>query len=122
MIASILVGLVGAFLLWQREGISSPADIARVGLLIVANFGLILLLVWLIARRRMGWPRYLVGGLFALGLPYALQSLPAELAAYPVDGLLSVGQLALQAAALVLIFTGNARAWFAKTASQPASS
>ena len=120
MIAAIFVGLVGVFLAWQREGTMSTTELAIAGALIVLNFGLILLVIWLIARRRIGWLRYLLAVLFALGLYGALRTLPDELRTAPLDGGLNAARLVLQALALVLIFTGNARAWFARPAAAPA--
>jgi hypothetical protein len=122
MIAAVFCGLAGVFLFWQREGVSSTAELAIAAGLVIVNFGLMLLLIWLIARRRKGWVRYVIAVLFLLGLPYALKSAQAELMIYPVEGGLSVVQLALQGVALVLVFTGNARAWFAKPAAAPAPS
>jgi len=114
MIASIFVALAGVFLLWQRQGTFSVAELAVAAGLTIANFGVFLLLIWLVARRRQGWARYVIGALFALGLPFALINAPAELRAFPVEGVLNLLALMMQGAALVLIFTGNARGWFAK--------
>src|SRR5262245_45530144 len=114
MIASIFVALAGVFLMWQRQGTFAVAELAVAAGLIIANFGVLLLLIWLVARRRQGWARYVIGALFALGLPFALTNAPAELRAFPVEGALSLLALMMQGAALVLIFTGNARGWFAK--------
>lgn len=124
MIGSILAGLAGVLLLWQREGATSLAGITLGLALIVANFGLMLLLIWLIARRRIGWLRHVFSGLFLLGVWHAIRDIPAEFGTYPVDGMLNVLRLALQGIAFVLVYTGNARAWFARptTASVPPAS
>jgi hypothetical protein len=116
MIGSILAGLAGVLLLWQREGTASLTGIAFGLTLIVVNFSLMLLLIWLIARRRIGWLRHVFAGLFLLGVWHAVPDIPAEFATTPADGMLNVLRLALQGIAFVLVYTGNARAWFGKTA------
>jgi uncharacterized membrane protein YqjE len=120
MIGSILIGLVGVFLVWQRQGTVELTEIAIAGALIVVNFGLMLLLIWLIARRRIGWIRYVLAVLFVLGLYGALRTLPEELRSTPLDSGLNLVQLVLQGAALVLVFARNARPWFAKAKAAPA--
>lgn len=113
MIGAVLLGLVGALLLWLRVPAGSVTDIVVAVIVIVVNFGLALLLIWLVARRRKGWVRYIIAALFLLGLLPAIGSLPDELRAQPIEGALTALQLVLQAVALVLVFTGNAAAWFA---------
>jgi hypothetical protein len=119
MIGSVIAGFIGVLLLWQRVPAGSATDIVVALILIVVNFGLLLLLIWIVARRRKGWVRYVIGALFLLGLPYAVRDLPSELSAQPVEGALSALRIALQAVALVLVFIGNARAWFARQPPPP---
>jgi hypothetical protein len=92
MIGSIMAGLIGNFLLWQRVGTASTAEFAVAATVMIANFGLMLLLIWLIARRQIGWLRYVFGGVFVLGAWHAILELPAEFGAYPTDGLLSLAR------------------------------
>jgi hypothetical protein len=113
MIAAVLVALASVVLTLQRQGNFGLVALAVMAFFIVVNFGLMLLLIWLIARRRIGWLRYLLAVLFAFGVYGALRTLPEELRTLPLDGALSLARLGLQGAALVLIFTGNARPWFA---------
>jgi hypothetical protein len=113
MIASVVVGLIGVLVIWQGMSQVGLLALGIAALLLVVNFGLMLLLIWLIARRRIGWLRYLLAALFALGLYNALRTLPEELRSQTVDGGLNLVRLALQGLGLVLIFTGNARPWFA---------
>jgi hypothetical protein len=51
-----------------------------------------------------------------LGLPNFSKEFLVDLGTDPVEDLLSAAQLAMEVAALILIFTGNAREWFAKSA------
>lgn len=74
------------------------------------------LLVWLIARRRQNWARWLLLVLFLVGIPgYAMAF--AELAQdATVTTTMSIMRVILQAAALYYIFTGAARDWFGRRA------
>ncbi len=85
--------------------------IFTVGLFVLA---IMALLVWLTARRRMNWARWVIAIFFVLGMfgfvPQLLETISANLAA----GLLNITQALMQAAALFFVFTGNARPWFQK--------
>ena len=87
----------------------------------VAIVLLLLTLVWLIARRRIGWVRWLVGVMFVLGLPSVFADLPAAFSVSPIVAVLKTAQMVLQMAALVLIFLPSARPWYTKPAAGMAS-
>lgn len=75
-------------------------------------FGLTVLLIWLIARRRKGWVRWLFLAGFVLGLPQWTSALASALHANTVLGFLMALQVLAQVAALYFVFFGDARDWF----------
>ena len=81
-----------------------------------AMLAVALVLIWLAARRRQNWARFLLLGLFLLGLPAALLTLPTLFRWMPVGGALSVLQLLLEAAAFAHVFAPASGAWFRKEA------
>ncbi len=70
------------------------------------------LFIWLIARRHKNWARWLWFVLYIAGFPRWVKNFGQMLLFSPVAGILSFAAVLLQMVALVLIFTGNARAWF----------
>jgi uncharacterized protein (TIGR03382 family) len=82
----------------------------------ILTFIVLLILVWLVARRRINWLRWLFGVLFVVALPFALLQLVDTFSANPIAGALSSVQLVLQLVALVLVFLPSARPWFTKPA------
>jgi hypothetical protein len=129
MWVSLLLGGVIAVLDWDRLLHKAAADAYRYGdrvgiqaasftmtVIAICTALVMLLLVWLIARRRMNWARWVLAAMFVLGSPSAFIGLPAMLSANPAAGALSLVQLATQIAALALVFSPNARPWFARPA------
>jgi chromate transport protein ChrA len=81
---------------------------------------IIVLFIWLIARRRKNWARWVWLSLFILGLPFAFPELSRLLRSGLIVATLVCAQNLAQIVALYLIFTGNAREWFARnSAVQP---
>jgi hypothetical protein len=77
----------------------------------VPTVGVMLLLIWLSARRRQNWARLSLLLLCLLGLPYTAMNLP-EMSFMSAS--LNVLQALLQIGALILVFTGDAKAWFSR--------
>jgi hypothetical protein len=74
------------------------------------DFGFTALFIWLIARRRKNWARWLWLTLFAVvGLPTSFKGLGQ---ANPATGVLILVHLLIAGIAFFFIFTGDARAWF----------
>jgi len=73
--------------------------------------GLLVLLTWLIARRRQNWARWVLVVLFVGGLPLSIINMSEQ---HTLTASLSALQIVLQLVALVLLFNGNARTWFAR--------
>jgi hypothetical protein len=116
MYGSLVIMILSSYLTLRREDVTgiedigiSPELLLTVAVAIVALIWV--LLIWLTARRRKGWARYVIAALFALSL-FALVQGFSEALAFPLEGLLNVVQLLMTLAALILVFTGNAREWF----------
>ena len=116
MYTSLCIGLLNLILDGSRQA-ASP-DVEKLGgysfvaMVAIATLGILLLLIWLIARRGKNWARYLFTAMFALGLWPTLQNISTLLEANPPVALLCVAQIVIQLAALYFIFTGDARSWF----------
>jgi hypothetical protein len=68
------------------------------------------LFIWLVARQRKGWPRWILLLPVVIGIPYDLR----WIFTIPIFDLIVVCTAHVaQIVALYLIFTGNAREWFA---------
>jgi hypothetical protein len=118
MFVAILLGLTDIYTTARRGGVSFPSGVAAAVILT----GVYVVLIWLAARRRKSWPRYVLAVLFVLTLAAALVSLPTDLRERPFDVLVNGLQCLAEAVALVLVFTGNARAWFAQPVAGPGQS
>lgn len=70
------------------------------------------LMIWLTARRRKNWARWLLLILALLGLPAYVHMFGRMISVDFLAGLLSSVQCVVQAIAFVLLFSGNARDWF----------
>ncbi len=77
---------------------------------------LMVLLVYLIARRRKNWARWLLAILFVVGLPGSIPAVTDALAFNPPVAFLMGAQILTQLVALIFVFTGNARDWFSRSA------
>jgi hypothetical protein len=118
MYTSLAIGILNLFLDGIRLAASAP--IAAVGglpfvvFVCVATAASLVLFIWLIARRRQNWARWVFLVLFVIGLVPVIQNLFTVLEAHPAAAYVSVVQLLLQQAALFFIFTGDAGPWFSK--------
>ena len=124
MYASLLLAIVGGYFVMRREA-EPPADheglnpAILLGIdvaLLTAFLSLWVLFIWLAARRRKGWARYVLAALFLMSLFLYVQNY-GEVINLPFEGALNAVQLLMGFIALVLVFTGDARAWFARTVS-----
>lgn len=80
-------------------------------------FAVLVLLVWLTARRRMGWGRWFLLAVVAsseLTTVYDAISGAAASSGIIISAL-HIITFALEVAAMVLIFSGSARSWFRST-------
>lgn len=120
MYASLCIGLLNLVLDGPR--VASAPEMQEVGgapffaVVALGTLGVLLLFIWLIARKAKNWARLLFAALFAIGLVPTIQNIGNLLEANPPVAALSVAQIIVQLAAIYFIFTGDAPAWFAKPA------
>jgi hypothetical protein len=115
MYGSLLLGLVNVLSVLRREpSLTSDQLIVVIGIVVVIMVVFGVVFVWLVARRRHGWPRYVFAVLAVLGVPATVKMVGTDLSAQPLEAGLSAAQLVMQVVALFLIFTGNAREWFVR--------
>ena len=97
----------------QREQMTFPSAEAWIavatGAILTALYAW---LIWLVARKRKGWVRYVLLALFLLTLAAAIVSLPTDIREHRIDFAVSALQCLAEGVALFLGFTGNARPWF----------
>ena len=116
MYLSVAMG-VGLFATqWTTLASKVQASELRFVLLTVASATLVrLALIWLTARKRQSWARWVLLVLVLLGLPQFLKTLGPLLNEHPLVWAVRIGQFALDLVAFVFIFTGDSREWFNPT-------
>ena len=111
MYASVCIALLNLILDASRQAalpeIEALGGMGFVAGVALATLGIILLLIWLIVRKRKNWARLLFAVMFVLGLWPTLQNISLLLEANPAVALLSVAQIIIQGAALYFVFTGG---------------
>lgn len=115
MYASLGLGVIVSTLQWSQSVERASAMGLGAGFVLFVQASVvafIVLFIWLIARRQKNWARWIFLILGVLGLPFSLWSAWRLLLAGLATGTLMFVQLLMQAAAVLLIFTGNARDWF----------
>jgi hypothetical protein len=112
---SLGIGVIQSILQWHVAVALAHAAGRGIGFILfiqVFVFAMSVWFVWLIARRRKNWARWIwlsICGLGMLGVPPVLSRL---LHSNPLVAVLPCVQALAQIVALHLIFTGDARAWF----------
>jgi hypothetical protein len=124
---AILIGAIHTAVQWPAlTATASPTSVLLVQLF---TFGVTLLLVVFVSRRRSKVARVLLVAAFLVGLPMLGEVFKSGV--FGGTFWVLVGQVILQAVALALLFTPPSRAWFARDAAaegglpgarQPASS
>lgn len=110
MYLSLGIGVIVAALQWSRNvAMAGTGFVLFVQAFVLAFMALF---IWLVARRHKNWARWFLLVISILGLPGYLRLLGPLLRFNPVAGTLSLAQDVAQVVALLLIFTGDARAWF----------
>jgi hypothetical protein len=109
---SLLIGLGQAVLGWGELSARAAARgeaAAGVAVLLALTFFTLGALALLVSRGRVGWAKWLLAVLCAIGLPMVWASFAAgTIVGWPP---LALAQAALQAGSLLLLFTWEARAW-----------
>ena len=98
------------------------ASLADTGLILFTQLIVIVfmvLFIWLVARRRKGWARWVLLIMFIIGLPLYFPQLSGMFERNIFAGLLSGFQVFLQIIGLYFIFTGDSAAWYHKERSTP---
>jgi len=120
---SLLLGIVAFWVRWEASKAKwGVPDFAMQASIPIGVFTItvVLVLIFLIARLRQNWARFVFAALFILGLPFAVMNLvhnlPDLLSAGPTAIALWIVQGALQLAAMVLIYLPGADPWFTKPA------
>ena len=117
MYLALVIGLFDSALTWNHN-VALAGKLGGVYFVLFGQafvFVFIVLFIWLVARRRKNWARWLMLVLFVLGLPPYFGGLHRLLNFEPVAGALSLVGFLVQVIALSLIFSGNARDWFKTT-------
>lgn len=110
---SIGIGVIVAALEYRRlSTIVNPAAVLLIQFLVLL---LIVWLIWLTARRRKNWARWLFLIFFLLGVPFYIPNLSDMMTVNPLAGFLSAMQLFVQGAALYFVFSGDANGWVSES-------
>ena len=112
---SLGIGVIQSILQWHREvALAHAAGRGIHFILFIQGFVLAVtvLFIWLIARRRKNWARWVLLTVTIVGIPFALPGLSLLLRSGLVTATLVCAQNLAQVAALYLVFTGDAREWF----------
>jgi Na+/proline symporter len=120
MYPSLLACLAGLILYGQRTEDELPLGgliflLAFIGIVVA----LLIVLIWLVARRRKSWARYAVCALYAVTVPHFLRQALVAFRSYPREDMLAWAQFVMLGVACALLFTRNARPWFAALPSAP---
>ena len=115
MYLALGAGVVQSMLQWSSLVNTAHAAGRGIGFvlqILMFVFAFSVLFIWLIARRRKNWARWVWLVFFILGIPLALPTLGRVLRSGPIAATLMCAQNLAQIVALYLVFTGNAREWF----------
>jgi protein-S-isoprenylcysteine O-methyltransferase Ste14 len=82
----------------------------------VIIFGLFAALIGAASFGAQNWARWVYAVLFAIGLPFAIFGMPTMFQRDVVQAVTGIIQMVLQAVAIFLVFTGNAKDWYRKPA------
>lgn len=115
MYLSLGFGVIISALTWSHN-VLTAAPLGGTSLLLFVQggeFAVMVLLIWLVARRRKNWARWLLLIVLAiLRLPAYAPVLRAVFSINPIAGVLGIARDLAQVTAFLLIFTGNSRDWF----------
>jgi hypothetical protein len=114
---AIGLALVEILLGWSQlaagsDKIGGPRTIGFIAFYVSSFF---IVLIWLAARERKNWARWVLLILFAVAIPAYFPRFDPSAGVTISKRILRFGQFASQAIALFLTFTGNARGWFVRT-------
>ena len=107
---TLLIGVFQAIIGWRQAiALASPGFVVTIQ---AVAFGLILALVLWVSRGRSKVAKWIMVGLFVLGLPGTFVSFRSGMTlGWPI---LTLSQTIMQVVALGLLFTPSARAWLSR--------
>jgi hypothetical protein len=106
---TLVIGVARSLLEWSRL-----KHLADLGAVLFITFFVLGCMVWLIYKtdRRRNWARITLLVLFVLGVPFSILPLLQSLANSPLSGVLGLAQVAIQVAALAMLFGRDASHWY----------
>src|SRR3954447_12958144 len=107
---SLLMDALSAALIDHRLNDASPAEMATINLFAVVQLVALLACVWLAARHRRNWARWVLAG--ALGLSVISLAYGVAEAGVHFASFIDIISTALSVAGLYFAFTGDAQDWF----------
>ena len=119
VLASILLGLVGAYLAWEHtqallSAQNSPLGSSSVLVIQGITILLYLLLIYFIARRGSPVAKWIYVVLAGLGLVLGAVGIGQAFELGTLSGVISIVQLIITAATLWLLFRPDSKAWFSE--------
>ena len=113
VLAVIAIGVVQLVMVVVRH-----LDVRSPGFPILAQLAMYVFGVFLLTRiaRREQWARWVLVAILVVFIPLRLLPTLQSISAYPVFGLLELGQLGLYLGALVLLLKSSTSEWFARSA------
>lgn len=106
---SIAVGFLRGIIVGPQAVKDVP--IASVVLVLIFVSGVLWFFIHKISRAK-NWARIVYLLLFVIGNWFTILPLFRSVAAYPLTGLLGIGQATLELAAMVMLFSGPSNQWF----------
>jgi hypothetical protein len=101
---------------------ANPAAIAKyydrysIGYLIMIAVSIAgqLIWIWLVARKRQNWARWISLIVMLLGVPNTIWGMEEHFRLNPVAAILFYATIAISMVSVVLLFRGDAREWFSR--------
>ena len=110
MYVALGIEVISTILEWDQVVAQIPSYQGAVALGTILSFATDIWFIWLVARRRKNWTRWVMLFGFVLEIPFTL---PWLLSLADFNSVLICMTWLAQIVAFLLIFTGNAREWFA---------
>ena len=95
----------------EAARLSQGLSVAFAMFIMFAVLGIMWFFIHMIGKGR-NWARITVLVFFIIGIPFSVVPLLQSLAANPISGVLGIGQVAIQAVALVILFQKPSSDWF----------
>jgi len=119
MYFTVVIEVISTIWQWDQLMAEAPHFRGAVAMGTVTGILMDVLFIWLVARRRKSWVRWLMLPPVVFGIPYGLLTWSPVI---PVsDAVLTCLFWSAETVALFLIFTGNAREWFRLSEHLPAN-